>query len=325
MAKLSGIDDVVTALTQGGQPQVSVRRLLEWFGAQRRGWRVIDAIGRELEKHGLATEPEYANAHIDELLTFRQVAKAGSRPAKAGQSVPAPGAANAVSGGGTAHAHRVRSVPSARHAVESVSPDTPVQKALSLLLGRGISQLAVVSGKHQLRGVFSWASYGAALTLGQAPKLVQDAMDAPRMVLPEADLFEVSRDVATKGPVIVIDAHNKIVGIVTASDISRYLADLAEPFALVGEVEGHLRTLRRRAAGLQNGGEEETLSEQHAWFGKEWNELGLTIDREFFLKELDEVRAIRNDIAHFSIDPLDEARLARLRDFARLLARVVGA
>ena len=41
-----------------------------------------------------------------------------------------------------------------------------------------------------------------------------------------------------------------------------------------------------------------------------------------FVRELDLVRKIRNDIMHFDPDPIPDADMERLRDFANFLKRL---
>lgn len=50
-----------------------------------------------------------------------------------------------------------------------------------------------------------------------------------------------------------------------------------------------------------------------------WGKVGMAIDRVIFIKDLDAVRVIRNDVMHFDPDPLPEANLLTLRRFAKFL------
>ena len=52
----------------------------------------------------------------------------------------------------------------------------------------------------------------------------------------------------------------------------------------------------------------------------------MPIDRVTFIKELDQVRAIRNDVMHFDPDGILPDQLERLREFSSFLDRlhVVG-
>lgn len=50
---------------------VTVRTLLSWFGAQRRGYLVVADIRRGLAEHGLETVPDFEFAYIDSLISFQ--------------------------------------------------------------------------------------------------------------------------------------------------------------------------------------------------------------------------------------------------------------
>ena len=58
-----------------------------------------------------------------------------------------------------------------------------------------------------------------------------------------------------------------------------------------------------------------------------WRSLAIQIDRGVFIKQLDNVRLIRNDVMHFDPDGIADQDLDRLRDFVRLLQNLarVGA
>ena len=68
---LSQLERVAESLANGdAPPTVTVRELLQWFGQQRRGWRVVATLKRALRRTGLLTEPDFATIHIDGRLTF---------------------------------------------------------------------------------------------------------------------------------------------------------------------------------------------------------------------------------------------------------------
>ena len=45
-----------------------------------------------------------------------------------------------------------------------------------------------------------------------------------------------------------------------------------------------------------------------------WDRLELGIDRQIFIKQLDSVRMIRNDVMHFNTDGLDDTDVKKLED-----------
>jgi hypothetical protein len=53
-----------------------------------------------------------------------------------------------------------------------------------------------------------------------------------------------------------------------------------------------------------------------------WEKLAIRIDRSTFVKDLDNVRRIRNEVMHFDPEGLDTRDLTELRDFVGLLQRI---
>jgi hypothetical protein len=49
--------------------------------------------------------------------------------------------------------------------------------------------------------------------------------------------------------------------------------------------------------------------------------LGWPLDRSQFVKRLDEIRQVRNNVMHFNPDPPKPADVAKLRNFLRLIRR----
>ncbi|MEX2262244.1 MAG: DUF262 domain-containing protein [Bryobacteraceae bacterium] len=63
--------DIVQQLTENKQPRrATVRSVLKWFNAARRGANVVVEIGEALKLAGLETEPPFAQAGIDEPIRF---------------------------------------------------------------------------------------------------------------------------------------------------------------------------------------------------------------------------------------------------------------
>jgi hypothetical protein len=55
-----------------------------------------------------------------------------------------------------------------------------------------------------------------------------------------------------------------------------------------------------------------------------WSKLVLAIDRVTFVKDLEAVRVIRNDVMHFDPDPLPEEALLVQRRVAKFLRSLQG-
>lgn len=65
------LGDIAETLRQGRAPEsISVRELIGWFDALRRGSNVNWYIRRSLEQAGLVTIPDFEGAHIDGRVQF---------------------------------------------------------------------------------------------------------------------------------------------------------------------------------------------------------------------------------------------------------------
>lgn len=65
---------------------ITVRKLLEWFGAQRRGYWIVDEIRATLDEAGVATIPDFESAHIDSLVEFAATSTRTAREESRGAS-----------------------------------------------------------------------------------------------------------------------------------------------------------------------------------------------------------------------------------------------
>ena len=296
-------------------PQCTVRELLWWFHAERRGDNIVRNIRSSLEHAGLRTSPDFEYAYIDGHVSF----------VSAGEKSPV--------GDPT---YRIGALESANRKPVSVKPDHPLSKATTVMLSQEFSQVPVMTNGRDVKGVVSWESIGSRLSLGSSCNFVRECMDPPQIIGIDASLFSAIEIIAQHQYVLVLDSDSKVGGIVTATDLTQQFRQLAEPFLLVGEIENHVRLLLhgkftvkqlrdaknpsdedRNIEGISdlNFGEYARLLENEA----HWNKLNLAIDQSAFVKSLHEVRGIRNDVMHFDPDGLSGDELKTLRDFARFL------
>ena len=243
---------------------------------------------------------------------------------------------------------RVDSLNAAHNKPVCVKTGDRLNVATALMLLHDYSQLPVIDNSHvdrnhEVKGIISWQSIGARLALHRECEYVRQCMEPaaqiPKVEIPkEAPLFEAIGIIADQGYVLVRDreADNTISGIVTATDLSNQFALLAEPFLRIGEIEGHLRNLIHRKFNLEElreaargkeieGSSDLTLGDYQQLLGKaeHWERLNLNIDRREFVKHLDRVREIRNNIMHFNPDGLSSEDMQLLRDVARFFDDLV--
>lgn len=337
--------DIARALHDGeSSPLVTVRSFLGWFfGAQRRGHLIVSYIRGLLDEASLRTEPDFESAYLDAEMRFKLVDKAEESP---GQTVPAEIAETVTISDHkevrvfpTAFAdptYRVSKLAAANRIPVSVRPDSELKEATTLMLTNDFSQLPVMTNERDVKGVVSWKSIGARLSLGQCPVAVREVMEPHAEISADASLFTAIPLIVQHEYVLVRGSDQRIVGIVTTSDLSLQFLQMTEPFMLLGEIENHIRRLisshfnqdELSAAKDSVDGSREVETAADLTFGEyrrlleepsRWERLSLRIDRVVFINLLDKVREIRNDVMHFDPDGIPDDDLDVLRDFARFL------
>jgi predicted transcriptional regulator len=309
-------------------PRESVRSFLMWFGAQRRGYYVIRGIRSDLRRHGLTTVPDFESAYIDGTIGFT---KAAIDEAASVESALDP-------------TYRLSLLASAHQAPISVPPDATLEQVVTLMMSNDFSQLPVMTGTRDLKGIVSWKTIGARLALKRACIRAADAMENVNVLRLDDPLFSAIEAIASHDYVLVQAADKVICGIVTASDLNNQFRLLAEPFLLVGEIENGIRRAlygkftKQELESAKAPGENNRVIETPAdlTFGEYiqllqqpqfWAKLKLAVDRVEFVRQLERVRNIRNDVMHFDPEGLGDEDLRFLREFALFLKRLrdVGA
>jgi CBS domain-containing protein len=225
-------------------------------------------------------------------------------------------------------------VPSALGGITSVKPEHSLKLAMTLMRLHDFSQLAVMTTPDILRGSVTWRSIAKALAHDSGAMLA-DAIEPARERAFDQDLIDVLATLYEHEFVFVRSADNKISGIVTAADVVRLYGETATPFFILGEIDHLLRSFisdewtieqvievcdpedKRRIDSYDDltFGDYQRMLEQTDRF----TVLRWPLDRKTFVKALDDVREIRNRVAHFDPDPLEAEAVALLRNFLYLL------
>lgn len=326
-------------------PPVTPREFLEWFGYQRRSYWNVWYIRRNLGDVGLITEPDFESVYLDSHIKFALRAEASqSEPAAPDEpdvTIPIAGQGVTVSGISSyaGPTYRMSKLAAANQPIVSVVPDASIGRIVTLMLTNDFSQLPVMTSDREVKGVVSWASIGTRLALGKNGQNASGLMDAHQEIRADASLFLAIPIIQEHQYVLVRGRDNRITGIVTASDLTVQFQQLAEPFLLLGEIENHIRRIlvnRFSTADLAsvrnpNDGDRAIKDVFDLTFGEylrllenneRWEKLNVSIDRAGFCEHLDKIRRIRNDVMHFDPDPMPDADLEQLRNFARFLDRL---
>jgi hypothetical protein len=64
------LKEIANRVNQGGERSETVRTLLSWFEAERRGYWKVQEIRKALRKLKLKTEPDFEDAWIDAPIAF---------------------------------------------------------------------------------------------------------------------------------------------------------------------------------------------------------------------------------------------------------------
>jgi CBS domain-containing protein len=230
---------------------------------------------------------------------------------------------------------QIGDLPSARNGVAAVSSDTDLAGATMLMRVNNYSQLPVINGTADLRGVLTWSSIAVNLETGKQPTLASAMVADPPSAEVHHQLLAHLPAITKHGYVLVRANDGKFCGIITSADVSNHFETMARPFFLVGDIEARLRkclavldeepvkAVQRKKTGKivdLTFGEYKYLIDNEV----NWKRIGWTgVPRDQFVHRLDKVRVIRNEIAHFRPQPLAAANLATLEEFAGLLRQYV--
>lgn len=348
MSPQERLETIASDLREGkSSTTVTVREFLSWFAALRRGYWIVRTIRDALKATGVQTSPDFEAAYIDSPVSFVLAPK--TQPE---QQVVVEGAISAVEtadatvmvAAGSPYAdptYRISKLAAANNKPLCIVPDAPLPEAVTTMLANDYSQLPVMTGDRDVKGIVSWSSIGSRLALGKNGTHARDFMDPHQEMRSDASIFQAIHLIVQHQYVLVRAPDNRVSGIVTASDLSLQFQQLAEPFLLLGEIENHIRRIINghfstdELTAVRDPADAGRHIEQAAdlTFGEyirlldepiRWQKLSLSVDRVTFCKHLDRVRDIRNDVMHFDPDGIPPDDLQRLREFAAFLQRLRG-
>lgn len=309
--------------------ELTVRDLLAKFRYERRGSFIVNEISNQLESLNLRTVPDFTTAWIDRTIRIEL-----DDQATEATSPEAPSEATRRIGWLTA-AH-INDPPSEKFI--TVKRDEQLKTATTLMQLHDLSQLPVMNSNESrdVDGIISWKSIGERVAMDQPCEFVRHCMESPGQVIEiETPLFDAVDTIVQHGYVLV-RSHRRITGIVTASDLSEQFRELAGPFMLLGEIEGNLRRLIHgkftvdqmkkiaEGGGMRksiHGSADLTLGDYCSLLGNEegWAQVGLPASRKEFVRHLEEIRSIRNDVMHFNPDGLETTDVQALERMARFV------
>lgn len=329
---------IAAEVESGGHPDTTIRDLLARWGYFRRTSNSIEIVTNALSDYGLLAVPAITEGTIDDVIQFAadgtleadgtDDTRSQSLTDVSGEQIDsAQRTTQDVESGEIRYA--VGSLPSASRSVASVEPSTPLPQALTRMAVESYSQLAVVDESNRLIGALTWESIAMAWASGN-PKTVREAMVEAQSVATSEELLSITSRISDYGYVFVRDADGRVQGIVTAADLTRKFGDDQAPLIQLDEIEkrlgAHVRAhcsdqeLLDHDVRVPNTGK--TLGTYVTALNREalWAKLGWRgVDRQMTYELMDRVRVIRNDVMHFSPDPITPRELDTLTSAMRML------
>ncbi len=354
MNPIQRLSEISRQISDGKTPEpVTTREFLSWFGTKRRGSWKIQVIREHLAAAQLRTDPDFVSQWIDNPIEFRRTTV--SSIAESGIVEISGEGTIRVESSGTGFvlganeveivveldpAHAISRLKCANTSPLKVAPNAKLSDAYTEMLLNDYSQLPVMSGDRDVKGVISWQSIGARMAKGVSGDEVRHFMDSPQEIPASSSIFQAVPIVAQHHYVLVRAKDNKISGIITSADLSLQFKQLAEPFLVLSDIENNIRRLIRgkftldelRAVSVSADADRQIQRVDDLTFGdyvyllgkpENWARLNVNISREKFCRELDAVREIRNDIMHFEPEPLDHVDLELLGKFSKFLSGLV--
>jgi CBS domain-containing protein len=227
-----------------------------------------------------------------------------------------------------------------------VSKDTLVRDALTLMVENEYSQLPIVDSHGRLTGIITEQSIIKTYFFsgGEIPLLEFPVVDCQATAVrldPESDIFE-ALDRLEKVYAVVIVEEDKPIGILTDYDSTQFFRDLTEGLILVEDIEVSIRQIIDAVFENENDLNQALINQ----FGSHSNDPNIprkTLDeisfgnsmffitndrnwdkfepvfgnKELFKQLMDQVRNIRNQLAHFRgrLEIIQHNALLRARDW----------
>ena len=344
------LDDVVELISEGKNPTVSVRELLKWVLAERRGSFVVFMIKHHLKARNLITVPDFESAYLDSEVEFMiydynaVVADISTTIVSQSDTEEVIISATSDTTASTRYssiepAYKISRLEAANKPPTYIAPDATLEYAVTLMLANGFSQIPVMTSEREVKGIISWTSIGSRMALGKHDTVVREFMEPHQEMRPDGSIISAINIISQYDYVLIRQDDKRISGIITASDLNFQFKQISESFMLLSEIENYIRRLIEPKFTVEqlNLAKDPTDTDRiiesvsDLTFGEyvrllenpeRWNMLGLAISRKVFCEKIDQTRNIRNDVMHFDPDGIPDEDLKSLHEFSVFLQRL---
>lgn len=327
----------LSELVEAAPTTMTIRELLDLWSLRRRTARIVEEVTNDLAGLGLLAVPSIAEGWIDGQVDIVPMPGQSDQESDSSDVLSAAvdaaeATAEAVMSGSITYS--VSTMDTANCEVMTVEMQDPLSVTVTKMALHDYSQVAVVDSERRLIGAATWESIALAWMSGE-PSLVRDAMRSAPSASPGDELLRQAEIIYQHGFVFVLNPGGVVQGIVTSADLSRRFGDDYRPIVLLDEIERRLsnRIMRRcsvgelkdagvaiKSHGATFGNYVTALGKKDLWDKLEWSGLG----QAEFQARMDHVRQIRNQLMHFSPDPITTDEVDLLEKTARVLRLVTS-
>jgi hypothetical protein len=302
-----------------------VRHVLKIWGFDDRDSTATAAIQADLDNQGLTTVPDFRAVTLDSPVRIDVVTDVAPEASPAAEPVSV-GEGEATANIGLTLGNLLED-----RVLCWVPPTATFEQAITAMQLDDYSQLAVLENGN-LVGAVTWKSLAEARHHNtDAP--FHTAIDRHAKVFNyDRRLLDVIADLRNDGFIFVRDPEAAVSGIITSADVVGKYHETAAPFFLIGEIDQELRQVVQNLLDdgvFEKFGMKVKAPDKMTMYDYQeilahpdcWTHLGWPIYQESFVKRLDQIRKVRNTVAHFNRDPVKSADVERLRNFFRLIRR----
>ncbi len=210
--------------------------------------------------------------------------------------------------------------------IVSCKIDDTIAKAKTLMLLNDFSQLPILDD-GKIQGCISWKSIGKIEAIDNTKKSLKEYIEKPIIVNESDNFLNYIKVIAQNDYILVVNSENILQGILTTYDMTLYFEDFITPYLKLGIIEDCLRKLilKIQPDNLTKDVNNLIYDEYKKIFEKEenWSKLGLyNLDKEMFLQKLNQIRLIRNKVAHYKPAPLTKEEHFIVKSFAQIIEKV---
>jgi hypothetical protein len=337
------LSSVKEAAESGSPHRMTVRELINIWGARGRDFEVNERVDADLGNNGMTTTPDFRAVTLDDTVAIVLTTQVAAGEAALEGVGEISGNATVSSPAGVTenddesawdHGLTIGNLPSASRKVCAVAPDATFEETITLMLTTDYSQLAVMTSPRDLKGAVSWKSIARARNANSGARLsaaIIKASDVPYT----ADLIGLLPVIQSQEFVFVRGPDRTVTGIVTLADVVEVYGQMASPFFMIGRIDQSLRRIieatfpmraitplcdRDSLRGLSTCDQLTMGDYQRILENPDcWTRLGWLLDRKTFCARLEQIAQVRNNLMHFNSDPLPDDVVSMLQNFINLL------